>query len=89
MHGYDLKAEYAVFDMARYNDIKWYPWGFMENLKNGWFQTTKYNGGMRVFKSPKILVLMNQRPPMDIFSNDRYEFFFTPNNNVDCEIFRK
>lgn len=80
MHAYKPEADYAIFDMARYNETKYYPWGFMENLKNGWFTSTKYDGGMKVFKAPKILVLMNSQPPREVFSSDRYEIFVTPNN---------
>lgn len=65
----------AIFDMARCNSLEWYPWNFMENLKNGWFTSTKYDSGMRIFNPPKIVVFMNQLPPMDKFSRDRYDIF--------------
>lgn len=75
MHTYDVKAEYAIFDMARCNSPDYYPWAFMENLKNGWYTATKYNGGMRVFKPPKIVVFMNEDPPRSKLSADRYDVF--------------
>lgn len=75
MHAYDCNAEYAIFDMARSNNVDWFPWNFMENLKNGWFTSTKYNGRLRAFRAPKVLVLMNEEPPRTKFSADRYVVF--------------
>lgn len=72
MHTYNKDATIAVFDMARCNHPDYYPWNFMENLKNGWFCATKYEGGLFQFKPPKIMVLMNQDPPRDKLSKDRY-----------------
>lgn len=75
MYAYNTDAEYVVFDMARCNNPDYYPWNFMENLKNGWFTSTKYKGGMKVFKIPKIVVFMNQDPPRCKLSADRYEIY--------------
>lgn len=71
MHTYDTKATYAVFDMARCNNPDWFPWNFIENLKNGWFCSTKYNGGMKCFTSPKVVVFMNSDLPENKLSADR------------------
>lgn len=75
MHSYDAGAELAIFDMARCNNTDYYPWNFIENLKNGWFTSTKYNGRFQVFKAPKIVMFMNHKPPMDKLSQDRYEIY--------------
>lgn len=75
MHTYDHEAEYVIFDMARNNNTDYYPWNFMENIKNGWFVSTKYNGGKRFFKPPKVVVFMNHDPPRNTLSNDRYDVF--------------
>lgn len=76
MHTYNTTAEYAVFDMARCNNCDYYPWNFMENLKNGWFTSTKYNGGFKIFTPPKIIVFMNDDPPMNKLSRDRFDVMF-------------
>lgn len=76
MHCYDTTAEIAVFDMARCNNPDYYPWNFMENLKNGWFTSTKYKGGMKIFKPPKIIVFMNENPPRNKLSADRFNVLF-------------
>lgn len=76
MTAYRAGAEIAIFDMARCNNPDYFPWNFMENLKNGWFTTTKYAGKMTVFKRPKIVVFMNQEPEKSKLSVDRYDIMF-------------
>ena len=80
MHTYDCQAEYAVFDMARCNTADYWPWNFFENLKNGWFTSTKYQGGMRTFNPPKVIVLTNNDVPRDKLSDDRYDVMFISKN---------
>lgn len=75
MHSYNPAAHYAVFDMARCNNPEWFPWNFMENLKNGWFTSTKYNSKFKIINPPKIIVMMNEEPPKDKFTHDRYNIF--------------
>jgi hypothetical protein len=75
MYAYDTMAKVVIFDMARCNNPDYYPWNFMENLKNGWFTSTKYKGGMKMFPSPKIIVFMNEQPPRNKLSADRYDVF--------------
>lgn len=75
MHAYNPKATIACFDMARCNDTNWFPWNFMENIKNKWFTSTKYNGQMKWLKESKVVVFMNEMPPMDKLSKDRYDIF--------------
>lgn len=73
MHTYTTNSTMAIFDMARCNHPDYYPWNFMENLKNGWFTATKYEGGMKTFYPPKIVVMMNEDPPRNKLSADRYQ----------------
>lgn len=75
MHTYNTEAEIAVFDMARCNNPDYFPWNFMENLKNGWFTATKYTGGFKVFKAPKIVVFTNSMPPQNKLSDDRMQIY--------------
>jgi len=80
MHAYSKGAEdteVAIFDMARCNNPDWFPWNFMENLKNGWFTSTKYDGRFTMVNpNVKIVVFMNEDPPRNKLSQDRYEVFF-------------
>ena len=75
MHTYDTNAEYVVFDMARCNNPEWFPWNFIENIKNGWFMSTKYTGGLKIFKAPKIIIMTNQYPPEGKLSADRIKIY--------------
>jgi len=75
MHAYSKQQniQYAVFDMARCNDTKYFPWNFIENIKSGWYTSTKYDGGMYTFIAPKVIMFMNEEPPRNVFSKDRYQ----------------
>lgn len=73
---YDVKCRYAIFDMARCNAPEYWPWNFIENLKNGWFTTVKYRGRMRTFTAPRVMVLCNADVPRDKLSSDRYQVVF-------------
>ena len=68
--------EFAIFDMARCNDSRWWPWTFIENIKNGIFMSTKYQGGMKIFDIPKVVMFMNVEPDMDKLSADRYDLMY-------------
>lgn len=65
-------CRFAVFDMARNRNPDYYPWDFIEMLKNGWFTSTKYDGKTVGCGSQKIVVFMNFDPPRDKLSEDRY-----------------
>lgn len=76
MHAYTPEAAIAVFDMARCTIPEYWPWQFIENLKNGWFTTTKYNSRMIRFTPPKVVVFCNDDIPRDKLSGDRYQVMF-------------
>lgn len=77
MHAFSKRDfKYAVFDFARSNDLGWINWGVIENMKNGCLTTTKYDSKMMKFDPIKVLVLMNEEPPRDKFSYDRYQMFY-------------
>lgn len=75
MYAYAENAEVVLFDMARCNNPDYYPWNFMENVKNGWFCTTKYTGEMKQFEVPKMIVFTNEMPPRNKLSADRFEIY--------------
>lgn len=74
-------SKYAVFDMARCNNEDYYPWNFMENLKDGWFCNLKYVSEIKVFTPPKIVVFMNKLPPYSKLSIDRYQIYDLDDEN--------
>lgn len=75
MFSYNPKCEYVIFDMARCNNPDYWPWNFIENLKNGWFTSTKYAGEVKQFKIPKIVVFTNEEPARGKLSPDRYQIY--------------
>lgn len=75
IHSKKKNTQYAVFDMARCNNPEYFPWNFIEMLKNGWYQTTKYDGNTVVCGPQKIVMFTNQQPCMSKFSADRYDIF--------------
>lgn len=72
-HGMD-ENKIVVFDMARCNDVDYFPWNFMEQLKNGYYISPKYVSRKVECESQKIVVFMNELPPIK-FSLDRYEVY--------------
>lgn len=73
MTAYKTGAEMCILDMARCNDVNWWPWNFMENVKNGSFTSVKYKGRENDFKRPKVIVFSNVEIPRDKLSADRYQ----------------
>ncbi len=76
MTAYDPKAKVACFDLSRSTNPEWVPWGFIENVKNGMMTTVKYQGRQILFDAPKIVIFMNQDPPMNKLSEDRYDIMY-------------
>ncbi len=76
MHAYSVEATIAVFDMARCTVSDYWPWAFLENIKNGWFTTTKYHSRMITFIPPKVVVFTNSDVPRDKLSSDRYQCYW-------------
>lgn len=75
MTAYDVKCTIAIFDMARTNKPEYFPYQFMENIKNGWFCATKYRGGRQCFRAPAVVVFTNEQPDRTRFTQDRYQIF--------------
>lgn len=73
MHAY-TKAdyEYAIFDMCRTTEVDYWPYGFTESLKNGYFTSTKYDSGFFEFEPPRVVWFTNNEPARDRWSADRY-----------------
>ena len=87
----DLKYAYSqslapvvYFDVTRYFADKM-QWGFLENLKDGTFLSTKYKSRVVEFEPPKVVVFSNFEPRMTntldngsverVLSDDRWQVF--------------
>lgn len=65
----------VVFDLCRTN-VDSMNWGIIENMKNGTVQSSKYESKMKLFVSPKMVVMMNEPPKTDALSADRYSYMY-------------
>jgi len=60
----------ALFDFARSQD-EYRPWGMVEQIKNGIVFSSKYNSGVKYFKSPHVVVFTNSDVEEGKLSADR------------------
>lgn len=61
-----------LIDVPRDYATDYFNYGGLENIKNGFFYSGKYEGGQCVFKIPHIIVMCNEEPNYQKFSSDRY-----------------
>lgn len=53
--------------------VEYMPYTFMEELKDGYVSSTKYESCIKKYPRIHVVVLMNQDPDMEALSPDRYE----------------
>lgn len=63
-HAYDGHP-LVIFNYAKLFDPKFVTWGLMENLKDGFFFSDHYGGGMKSFRPPHVVVCCNFYPDVD------------------------
>lgn len=78
LHGlkdyYDNQGEVpriVIFDIPRCNENH-VSFQAIESVKNGFFYSGKYEGGMVRFNSPHIICFSNEKPPRQSLSEDRW-----------------
>lgn len=64
--------KYVCFDLTR-SAVDHINWEVMESIKNGVMYNTKYESKMKIFSSPKVVVMMNSLPDKEKLSADRYD----------------
>jgi hypothetical protein len=62
-----------IMDCPRSKQGDFIQYDFLEELKNGWVFSGKYEPEVKVFKVPHVIVLMNEQPEMTKLSDDRYK----------------
>ena len=72
---YTLKDDNRVvmFDCPRSKQGEFIQYDFLEEVKNGYVFSSKYESGIKRFKPPHVVVAMNEFPDMEKLSQDRYE----------------
>jgi len=71
---YTIKDARVYFlDCPRSKQGDFIQYDFLEELKNGWVFSPKYEPVVKVMKVPHVVVLMNELPDMTKLSDDRYK----------------
>lgn len=55
----------------------------LEQIKNGFWTSTKYEGGTVCINNPKVMVFANWKPDEEMLSKDRWEIFEIKENKLD------
>jgi len=64
----------AVFiDCPRSKQGEFLQYDFIEEVKNGYVWCSKYESRFKVFKTPHVVVMLNEHPDMSKLSTDRYK----------------
>ena len=66
----DVKV--VFFDAPRSKQGEFIQYDFLEELKNGYFFSPKYESKIKKLATPHVVVLMNEHPCMEKLSADRY-----------------
>lgn len=79
---YMVKENMRVFflDCPRSKQGEFIQYDFLEELKNGYVFSSKYESRCKKFRPPHIVVLMNERPCMEKLSTDRYRIISLTGN---------
>lgn len=68
----ELGTRVLFLDCTR-TQVEYMPYTFLEELKDGYVQSTKYECTAKTFGRMHVVVLMNQFPDMEKLSDDRYD----------------
>lgn len=71
---YTVREDVRVFfmDCPRSKQGEFIQYDFLEELKNGYVFSPKYESKVKKFETPHVVVVMNEQPAMDKLSMDRY-----------------
>jgi len=62
-----------IFDCPRSKQGEFVQYDFLEEVKNGFVFSSKYESCFKTFATPHVVVLMNEMPQMDKLSVDRFK----------------
>lgn len=71
---YTVRSDCKTFliDCPRSKQGEYIQYDFLEELKNGFVFSTKYESKAKIFPTPHVVVFMNEPPDFDKLSADRY-----------------
>lgn len=65
-----------ILDAPRSKQGEFIQYDFLEDVKNGYCFSSKYESCMKHFKSPHLVVLMNEPPDLTKLSSDRFDITY-------------
>lgn len=68
--------EIVIIDAPRSKQGEYLQYDFLEAVKNGYVFSPKYESRYKQFKSPHVVVMMNEEPDMAKLSADRYNIIY-------------
>lgn len=83
-HFEEHESEYCVFDMARCNEDQYWPYRKIEEMKDGYMTSSKYESTSFDFLEQKVIVFCNKVPDnvMEKLSFDRVVKFIIDDNKL-------
>lgn len=74
------RRKIIIIDLPRVSE-SFINYSAIEQVKNGFFLSGKYEGGQIVYPCPHVIIFANHKPDMKAMSRDRWRIY-----NIDCEI---
>lgn len=65
-----------ILDAPRSKQGEFIQYDFLEDVKNGYIFSSKYESSIKQFKSPHLVVLMNEAPDLTKLSPDRFDITY-------------
>jgi hypothetical protein len=65
-----------ILDAPRSKQGEYLQYDFLEDVKNGYIFSSKYESSIKQFKSPHLVVLMNEAPDLTKLSSDRFDITY-------------
>jgi hypothetical protein len=82
-YAYKVDTNVLFMDVPR-SKYEYLSFDFLESVKNGCLFSGKYASCTKRFDTPHVVVFMNQMPPMDKLSTDRYDVEVITNSDCVC-----
>lgn len=76
------KSRDIIIDIPRCNKDVYISYSVIEELKNGFIFSTKYEGGCKLITTPHIWVFSNKLPDTEKMSSDRWRIWKVHNNEL-------
>lgn len=79
----DKLIDAVIIDLPR-DSLHSFHYSLLEQLKNGFIQSGKYEGGRVIFPIPHVFVFANEQPDYGKWSQDRYSLFLVGRDRIEA-----